>query len=523
MISFSCKNCKHEYQISDKHAGKKAKCKKCNSIILIPSVPPISISSPTICESQVDIISKSLSKPLVNNVDSATNTEQMDNHSAPCVDIPEHYKEIISEIEKLENSNRSWQKNLLILFVTLFIFFQIGLFKIGMTHVIALIFVLLVHEMGHFLGMRIFGYRNVQMFFIPFLGAAVSGQSHNVASYKKAIVTLMGPVPGLFLGLIILFVYAKTQSNFLLLLSTFFIAINLFNMLPFFPLDGGRFVHEILFSRNRYVELVFKIIASLTLIILGVVMHFWFLAIIGFFSIVAIPITFKVAGISKNLRESGLAGSCPEEGESQTSRNHMYMEIIDRIKEGSLGKHKPKMVAGFTRDVTERLHCHPPRVFPTVGLLGVYLFSCFMPFVFLFTTARSGFFITKNIVENQNAEGHTICSEQAYLFGKFYSQIELSDDGSLYHGKSVKYNISNGNIVKEGNWLNGRKHGEYRNYDQQGNLISVIVYDNNKFVSRKQLKDGKWIEQSWEDLPPKLQQRYDINNKKPPKGPKSKR
>jgi hypothetical protein len=371
--------------------------------------------------------------------------------------------------------------------------------------------------------MRIFGYRNVQMFFIPFLGAAVSGQSRNVASYKKAIVALMGPVPGLFLGLIILSVYAKVQSNFLVILSTFFIAINLFNMLPFFPLDGGRFVHEILFSRNRYVELIFKAFASLTLIILGVVMHFWFLAIIGFFSIFAIPVSFKVAGISKKLKKSGLVVPDPEDGESQASRNHIYMEVIDRIKEGSLGKQKPKMIAVYTRDVTERLHCHPPKAFPTVGLLGVYLFSCFMPFVFLFATARSGCFITKNIVENQNAEGHTICSEQEYLFGKLCSQTELSDDGSLYHGKSAKYNISNGNITSEGNWLNGRKHGEYRSYDQQGNLIKVTVFDNGKFVSRKQLKDGKWIEQNWEDLPPKLQQRYDINNKKLPKGPKSKR
>ena len=75
------------------------------------------------------------------------------------------------------------------------------------------------------------------------------------------------------------------------------------------------------------------------------------------------------------------------------------------------------------------------------------------------------------------------------------------------------------NVIYEGNWLNGKQHGEYRSFDQQGNLISVIVYDNGKFVLRKQLKDGKWIEESWDDLSPKWQQIYDMNNKKPPQGP----
>ena len=38
--------------------------------------------------------------------------------------------------------------------------------------------------------MRAFKYRNVQMFFIPFFGAAVTGRNFSVAGYKKAIVSL---------------------------------------------------------------------------------------------------------------------------------------------------------------------------------------------------------------------------------------------------------------------------------------------------------------------------------------------
>jgi hypothetical protein len=45
--------------------------------------------------------------------------------------------------------------------------------------------------------MRIFHYRDVRMFFIPFFGAAVSGRHYNIAGWKKAVVSMMGPVPAL--------------------------------------------------------------------------------------------------------------------------------------------------------------------------------------------------------------------------------------------------------------------------------------------------------------------------------------
>ena len=51
--------------------------------------------------------------------------------------------------------------------------------------------VLLFHELGHYAGMRLFGYRDVRMFFIPFFGAAVSGRREGVAAWKEAIVLLL--------------------------------------------------------------------------------------------------------------------------------------------------------------------------------------------------------------------------------------------------------------------------------------------------------------------------------------------
>ena len=62
---------------------------------------------------------------------------------------------------------------------------------------VVLLGVLLLHESGHYLGMRLFGYRDVRMFFIPFFGAAVSGKRGAVAPWKEGVVLLLGPLPGI--------------------------------------------------------------------------------------------------------------------------------------------------------------------------------------------------------------------------------------------------------------------------------------------------------------------------------------
>ena len=36
VIQFSCSKCNHEYRVPDEYAGKKARCKKCKNVNLIP-------------------------------------------------------------------------------------------------------------------------------------------------------------------------------------------------------------------------------------------------------------------------------------------------------------------------------------------------------------------------------------------------------------------------------------------------------------------------------------------------------
>ena len=91
-------------------------------------------------------------------------------------------EEIMEMIEKVENPRRSVGKNLLYLGLSLILFFLLGLFENTVTDIIILVVVLLFHEAGHYVAMTAFGYRDVKMFFIPLVGAAVSGRPQRVSS-----------------------------------------------------------------------------------------------------------------------------------------------------------------------------------------------------------------------------------------------------------------------------------------------------------------------------------------------------
>jgi Zn-dependent protease len=440
------------------------------------------------------------------------------------------YEEVLSEIAKQQPGSGSWAKNLFILLVSLLVFFRLGLFKSTVTDLLVIIIVLLLHELGHFAGMRLFGYKNVQMFFIPFFGAAVAGQSRNVPTYKKAVVTLLGPIPGIFLGLIFGLIYLITKVPIYLKFTMMFLIINAFNLLPLFPLDGGRFLHEILFSRNRYLELCWQLLASLALIAGGLLLNSWLLALLGVFGLISTRFTFKVARIAKELKPLLLA----------TSRNHTapvanettdltgippltVRKIIEKVSQDISPKLNVKTAATYAKDIWERMNLRPPGTFATFGLLGTYLLCFLMLFVILITAvgisvSKSDSFAEKKIVEYRKSDGETCRKEQTFILGKLTTEVDLADDQPLYHGKSISYH-EDGTIKQEGFWHYGKWDGEWKDYDKNGNLIHITVFDKGKFVTRKERKGDRWVEKRLEDLPWVFRKVFLTHEKAPPEGP----
>ncbi len=142
-------------------------------------------------------------------------------------------------------------------------FAGLGALVWGGTFIPTLVLVLLVHELGHWAAMRLLGYRNTAIFFIPFFGAAASGQKRDAKLWQEILVLLAGPVPGLFLGLGLLVIDGLRPGGggWLTDLGGFAVALNGLNLLPFFPLDGGRIVHRLLHVDGPWVDLALRLLA----------------------------------------------------------------------------------------------------------------------------------------------------------------------------------------------------------------------------------------------------------------------
>jgi Zn-dependent protease len=99
---------------------------------------------------------------------------------------------------------------------------------------------LFVHEMGHVIQLRREGIKASTPMFIPFLGAAIFSRSLGDNALAEARVGLAGPVLGTLGAGVVALMGALTGSDLLLALAYVGFLINLFNLLPVLPLDGGR-------------------------------------------------------------------------------------------------------------------------------------------------------------------------------------------------------------------------------------------------------------------------------------------
>jgi Zn-dependent protease len=134
---------------------------------------------------------------------------------------------------------------------------------------IALIFCLVFHEYGHIKAMKYFGLKTKGIYLIPKINTR----------WQDIVISIMGPFFGLILSIVCLVGYWLTDIELLAGLAVFNALLNLFNMLPVLPLDGGHVLKSIAFSINSRVGIVACALGAM----LGVYVSYFFgLALLGF-------------------------------------------------------------------------------------------------------------------------------------------------------------------------------------------------------------------------------------------------
>ena len=144
---------------------------------------------------------------------------------------------------------------------------------------IALILCLVFHEYGHIKAMKYFGLKTKGIYLIPFVGGLALSDDKINTRWQDVVISIMGPFFGLILSIACLVGYWLTDLEILAGLAVFNALLNLFNLLPILPLDGGHVLKSIAFSINSKVGLITCALGAA----LGIYISYYFgLALLGF-------------------------------------------------------------------------------------------------------------------------------------------------------------------------------------------------------------------------------------------------
>ncbi len=127
--------------------------------------------------------------------------------------------------------------------------------------------IVMIHELGHFLAMRYFRYNDLGIFFIPLLGAYVSGTKREVSQSQSAVILLAGPLPGVLFGIILYLLDQPAHTYEFLDISLsriglIFIILNLINLLPVYPLDGGQLLNRVFLDEEGFWSRIFVFLSA---------------------------------------------------------------------------------------------------------------------------------------------------------------------------------------------------------------------------------------------------------------------
>lgn len=191
-------------------------------------------------------------------------------------------------------------------------FLGIGAWLWGWTGALVIALVLLLHEAGHWAAMKLAGFRDVQVFFVPGLGAATSGEKHEASPFTHLAVYLAGPLPGVLLALGIFAWAAGSPAQaetpwypIVLAVGATAFVLNMFNLLPVLPLDGGRVLELFVMGRLPWLRFVFSLLSSLAFIGAAFYSGDTILYVIGFALLLASQQQYFVAYAGARLVRAG--------------------------------------------------------------------------------------------------------------------------------------------------------------------------------------------------------------------------
>lgn len=154
---------------------------------------------------------------------------------------------------------------------------------------VSLVTFILIHEFGHLLAMKRCGIKTNGICLIPgFGGVAMAAESFKSAR-NEMYIAIMGPLYGLLFIVPTILLYFLTQNPIFAVIAGIMSFINLFNLVPINPLDGGRIMKSLLYSMRGSLGFFFVLFSLVAAAVAGGYLGLELLiliSIIGFFELI---------------------------------------------------------------------------------------------------------------------------------------------------------------------------------------------------------------------------------------------
>ena len=210
------------------------------------------------------------------------------------------------EKPELIEKKRENSLSLTVFSIVIFIFTFMLLLGDEINLIIYLVVVLLFHELGHFLMMKFFHYKEVRMLFVPLMGAFVQGSKDSYSQKQSFIIAIAGPLPGVLVGAVLMWYGNYVHSFWIVEVSALFLLLNIVNLVPLAPLDGGQLFKLFVRNGSELFLMVFALVSSLLVIGLGFLIDSMIVMLFGFFMGFRVRALQKSFQMHKDIRNQGV-------------------------------------------------------------------------------------------------------------------------------------------------------------------------------------------------------------------------
>ena len=276
--------------------------------------------------------------------------------------------------------------------ISLILFAVIGYFawKSNIRALVIITTVVLIHELGHLLAMKLFNYSNLGIFFIPLFGGAAKGTKSHISQKQESIILLAGPVPGIITGTVLFVLFKDSFYNpWMYGFCIGFFYINLINLLPIFPLDGGRLLQTIFLNNSKMLSNIFMGLSIIAIIYFSITRKDYIFLFFGFMLLISLVNTIQKQKLLKLLKEEGIEPDITYNQMNKEQYTHIRQRMVQHITaykkydlfEFDINSDKEKTLAKDIEQLFKASPANDMNLYQKILIIGIWVSGFVLPFI----------------------------------------------------------------------------------------------------------------------------------------------